>query len=77
MTELLTAIQDCQKSRQLTGSEFARFLGIHFSYWSMIKNGRRPLGLKFLMLVAAKLPETHRVILNYLVEGGNRANNES
>lgn len=77
MTELLAAIEECQKNRGLTDSEFARFLGIHYSYWSMIKSGRRPFGLKFLMVVAAKLPETHRLILDYLVEGGKLANHES
>lgn len=55
-----------QRSLGLTDVEFARRLGIHQSYWSLIKAGRRRPGRRFLAGVATQFPDLQPECLIFL-----------
>ena len=70
---LLDDLKKAQKDRGLNDAKFAELLGIHFSYWSLVKRGKAPLGIKLLCHVCYRLPELHVRVLDYMVAQGEEA----
>jgi len=64
---MIEKIIEEQQKLGLTDTEFAKYLGISISYWSLLKRGKRSLrNLDLLTLIGHKLPGLVPHILEYV-----------
>lgn len=68
MEDLLSAIKEAQRIRDLNDGAFADFLDVHYSLWSKIKNGQVKMSHKFLVAVAVKIPGLQLSVMNFMIK---------
>ena len=57
LEDLIKALEEQRKKRQLDHSQFSKLLGMSASYWSMILNGERKPNRNILAKFIQNLPE--------------------
>jgi hypothetical protein len=69
---LVAKLIEIQESEGLNGVEFARRLGVHTSYWHLVRQGDRGVGRKLLDGALAAFPEFAAFYARRLTIGQNQ-----
>lgn len=69
--DLISALEEERKRRQLDGNAFSTLLGINYCDWSRTKNRRRPPSKNTLMAILQHLPELSTHVQAYMKQGND------
>lgn len=63
---LISTLQQIQEAKGFNDIQFAEFIGIDNSAWSLIKRGKRNPNVETLQRILKALPELEPIVMQYI-----------